>query len=105
MIIRADGRKQDAFIPEDGWVKSNLLLSYLCDEGEYYDMYEEIGESAAVSDIEKQKNHIIHVETETFKNYIKKTKERNKIKDDGIPNDQFKNTENIDEYSPYLMLV
>jgi hypothetical protein len=105
MIIRADGRKQEAFIPEDGWVKSNLLLSYLYDEGEYYDMYEEIGESAAVSDVEKQKNNILHVETEAFKNYMKKTKERNKTNDDDIPDNQFNNTENIDEYSPYLMLV
>jgi hypothetical protein len=55
-IIRADGRKQDVFIPNSGWERSNMLMKYLYDDGEYYDMYKELNESSALKQIDQQCN-------------------------------------------------
>lgn len=47
-IVRANGRSQQQFIPDRGWVESGIMLRYFCDESDTYGMYEEISEQEAL---------------------------------------------------------
>jgi hypothetical protein len=56
LIIRADNDNQGVYKPAaDRWVSTNTLMSYMYDEGDYYDLYEEISEADALRDIETQR--------------------------------------------------
>lgn len=43
-IVRAEGRSQQQFVKEKGWVETGIMIDYFCDESDVYNMYEEISE-------------------------------------------------------------
>lgn len=47
-VVRADGRSQQKFCKDRGWVESGIMIQYFCDESDTYDMYEEITEQEAL---------------------------------------------------------
>lgn len=48
-VVRANGRDQQQFIKEKGWVQSGIMIDYFSDESNTYDLYEEISEKTALS--------------------------------------------------------
>lgn len=47
-VVRAEGRSQQQFIPDRGWVESGIMLHYFSDESDTYNEYEEISETEAL---------------------------------------------------------
>ncbi len=46
-IVRTEGRSQQRYIPERGWVESGVMMKYFNDESPYYGSYSEITENEA----------------------------------------------------------
>lgn len=51
-IVRAQGRSQQRYVKDKGWVESGILMEYFCDESPLYDSYEIITEEEALKLIE-----------------------------------------------------
>lgn len=51
IIVRAEGKNQEEYVPQKGWVRSGILLHYFWPESDTYDMFEEISESEALQAI------------------------------------------------------
>lgn len=47
-IVRAEGRNQQEYVINQGWVESGILMEYFCDESPLYNMYEEVTEEKAM---------------------------------------------------------
>ena len=47
-IVRAEGRSQQQYIEDKGWVDSGILIHYFSDESDFYGNYIEISESEAM---------------------------------------------------------
>lgn len=43
-IIRANGRSQQKYVHDRGWVESGIMMKYFCDEDALFGLYEEISE-------------------------------------------------------------
>ena len=50
-IVKADGRIQYRYVAGTGWVRSGILLEYQIPESPLYDLYEQITETEALSQI------------------------------------------------------
>lgn len=52
-VIRTKGPIHEEYVKSKGWVRSGLLMEYLCDESDYYELYEEITDDEAKKLIEE----------------------------------------------------
>lgn len=48
IIIRAEGKTQEEYVPKKGWIKNGIMLHYFWPESDTYDRYEEITEKEAL---------------------------------------------------------
>lgn len=56
-IVKAEGRKQYIFNEnERKWVRSGIMIQYFSDESDTYDMFEEITEEEALSQLKVLEN-------------------------------------------------
>lgn len=46
-VVRTNGRNQQKYIPEKGWVESGVMIKYFNDESPFYGAYTEITEEEA----------------------------------------------------------
>ncbi len=46
-IVRTEGRSQQRYFPDKGWVESGVMMKYFNDESPYYGSYSEITEEEA----------------------------------------------------------
>lgn len=46
-VVRACGENQYQYVPGKGWIRSGILMEYLCDESPLYELYEEISKEEA----------------------------------------------------------
>lgn len=46
-IVRTEGRSQQRYFKDKGWVESGVMIKYFNDESPYYDSYSEISEEEA----------------------------------------------------------
>lgn len=55
-VVRAEGRSQQQFIKNKGWVESGIMMMYFApyDNNNLYNMYEEITEKEAIELIKSQ---------------------------------------------------
>lgn len=51
-LVRAEGRSQQRYIKDKGWIESGIMMEYFCDESPLYDSYVEIAEEEALKLIE-----------------------------------------------------
>lgn len=54
VVVRAEGRSQQRYIPDRGWVESGILMKYFNDESPCYDLYNIVTEEEAIEMINKK---------------------------------------------------
>jgi hypothetical protein len=47
-VVRANGRSQQKFIKDKGWVESGVMIKYFNPDSPYYGSYTEISEEEAI---------------------------------------------------------
>lgn len=47
-VVRAQGRSQQRYFKNRGWVESGVMMKYFNDESPYYNSYEEVSEEEAM---------------------------------------------------------
>ena len=52
VVVRANGRSQQKFTEEKGWIESGVMMMYFNTESPYYGSYSEISENEAMKLIE-----------------------------------------------------
>jgi hypothetical protein len=56
MIVRADKGMEYAYVPASNmWLRTGVLMHYIFDFGDCYDLYDEITEEEALKDVEAQR--------------------------------------------------